>query len=55
MVAATGRAISVATSMAMPTAMSMMMEVAEMEVVAASKKLVAKAGGIYKAVAERYR
>jgi hypothetical protein len=36
-------------------AMSMMMELAEIEVVAASKKLVAKAGGNYMAAADLYR
>ena len=55
MAVATVRAISVATFKAMPTSMSMMTELAEIEVVAASKKLVAKAGGNYMAAAERYR
>jgi hypothetical protein len=39
----------------MPMTILMMMVVAEIEVVAGSEKLVAKAGGNYKAAAERYR
>ena len=52
---ATVRATSMAMLMEMPTATSMTMAATEIEAAAATKNLVAKAGGNYKAAAERRR
>jgi hypothetical protein len=49
------RAASMVTSMETPMATLMTMAAAEIEAAAATVKLVAKAGGNYKAVAERHR
>ncbi len=48
------KAMSMVTSMETPTAMSMTMAAAEIEAAATTEKLVAKAGGNYKAAAERH-
>ena len=49
------RATSMATSMKTPAATLMAIAAAEIEAVAATEKLVAKAGGNYKAAAKRHR